>query len=385
MTAAIGLDEFADEVRTFFVENWPPPGEEPNLSEDNSRGVEISKRFHRVLGEKGWLSLSWPEEFGGAGMSVLFEYVLAQEVAYLNSPYPAYPTGPLPYVATQIVAPVLMQHGTVEQQQRFLSGIRTGEMDFALGYSETEAGTDLANVRVRADREEGGWRVNGVKMWTSAGHKAEFCWTLVRAVAGSTGKDGLALMIIDLSAPGVTINAISILDDTRTNEMVLDGVFVPDSQLIGEPDQGWRYLTESLGFERLVAFPPSRNRGPYDRLRDDLAGSSEPVADDTARLIGEIAVDLAVSDSVSDLAVLDLQGSADQRWLQALSKVQTSETMQRLAAAGQRVYGMRGSLRDTGDSGVVEEFERMHRSAIMRTFGGGTNDVLRAIVCGGQR
>lgn len=371
MTPPTGVLGFAHEVRRFAAANWEA-GAHDLVERDRPGGYASIVSFRRKLGELGWLAMSWPRRHGGQDRSPLYQYALAQELAYRNAPFP--------HIALGIVAPILMRHANERQQAEFLPRIASGEIDFALGYSEPDAGTDLAALRTAAVRDGGEWVISGTKLWTSAAHRAEYCWLAARTDPASEGREGISLFIVDLRLPGIAITPIETMDGGRTNETRWDGVRVPDECLVGAPNEGWRYITEALALERLVVFPVGRARGSFDRLLRWHA-RERPDEEAVEPLIGRLALGLEACQLLSDDAAMQLDGGEVSPPRAALVKVAVTEYQQQLAAGGLALLGQRGVLAPGDESAPLGgEFELLYRLVIMPTFGAGSNDVLRALV-----
>lgn len=203
--------------------------------------------FSRRLGERGWLGMTFPREYGGTEAGALARFVVTEELLAAGAPVAGH------WIADRQSGPSIFRFGTEEQKRSYLPGIARGEIWFAIGMSEPDSGSDLASVRTRATRVEGGWRVNGTKVWTSGAHHAHAMITLVRTAALDTTQRhaGLSQLIIDLDAPGIQINPIRLLSGAHHfNEVLLDDVFVPDERVLGEIGDGWRQVTSELAWER---------------------------------------------------------------------------------------------------------------------------------------
>ncbi|GAA1831719.1 acyl-CoA dehydrogenase family protein [Pseudonocardia ailaonensis] len=205
------------------------------------------ERFSTELGKRGWLGMTVPTEYGGHGRGALERYVVTEELLAAGAPVAAH------WVADRQIGPSLLRFGTEEQRQAFLPGIARGEIYFGIGMSEPDSGSDLASVRSRADRVDGGWELTGTKVWTSGAHHAHAFFALVR----TSPKDdtdrhaGLSQLIVELDRPGITIRPIPLLTGAHHfNEVVFDKVFVPDTRVLGEIGQGWHQVTSELAFER---------------------------------------------------------------------------------------------------------------------------------------
>jgi alkylation response protein AidB-like acyl-CoA dehydrogenase len=203
--------------------------------------------FSRRLGAHGWVGMTFPTQYGGSASGALARFVVTEELLASGAPVAAH------WIADRQSGPSLLRHGTEEQKQVFLPGIARGEVYFAIGMSEPDSGSDLASVRTRAERVDGGWRVVGTKVWTSGAHHAHAMIALLRTAPRDEGDRhaGLSQFIIDLSSPGVRISPIRLLSGAHHfNQVTFDDVFVPDERVLGRIGDGWRQVTGELAWER---------------------------------------------------------------------------------------------------------------------------------------
>ncbi|MGW5418296.1 acyl-CoA dehydrogenase family protein [Actinomadura geliboluensis] len=202
--------------------------------------------FSRRLGERGWLGMTLPERYGGHGRSPLERFVVIEELLAAGAPVGAH------WIADRQTGPSILAHGTEEQKDRFLPAIARGECFFAIGMSEPDSGSDLASVRTRAERDGDGWRLHGTKVWTSGAHLAHAILVLARsAPRGDDRHAGLTQFIVPLPDERVVVRPIRGLSgEHHFNEVVLDGVRVPDSMVLGRVGDGWRQVTAELAYER---------------------------------------------------------------------------------------------------------------------------------------
>jgi acyl-CoA dehydrogenase len=200
----------------------------------------------RRIAAKGWIGMTWPKEHGGGGRSALERYVMNEELLAAAVPVRAH------WAADRQQGPVILKFGSEAQKRRFIPGIIAGQTYFCIGLSEPEAGSDLAALKTRATKVDGGWRVNGRKIWTSNAHRAHFMIALVRtSPPGDSRHAGMSQLIVDLAAPGVTVSPILAMNGEHDfNEVLLEEVFVPDDCLIGEEGNGWHQGSTELAYER---------------------------------------------------------------------------------------------------------------------------------------
>ncbi|MFC9738862.1 acyl-CoA dehydrogenase family protein [Streptomyces noursei] len=330
--------------------------------ESTGEGV---RRVYRALGERGWLSLSWPKEFGGSGLSPAYEYILWDEMAYARVARP--PMGP------GLVAKALMAHGTAEQCERLLPGLRLGEVNFALGYSEPDAGSDLAAVRTRATLVHDTYEINGAKCWTSNAHWADAIWLLCRTGPQDSRSRGLSVLIVPLDRPGVSISPIPTHDGGRLNEVRFDGVRVPVENRVGAENDGWQVVASALAVERHVQFPPKRLRRDLQNLVTwvEKSGlSRDPVV--RRRLTG-LAVQVAEVEALA-LALLDEIISGQPSAVPAAyHKLAGTLLAQEIARSAMEFGSDEALIKDS-------DVEFMWRQAILETVGGGTSEVMRGLI-----
>ncbi len=230
-----------EEVRAFLATEMQQV-DLPNADFNAGDSAEFSAR----LGARGWIGMTWPVKYGGGERSFLERYVVTEELLAAGAPVGAH------WIADRQSGPLLLRFGTEEQRLRFLPPVTRGECFFSIGMSEPDTGSDLASIRTRAIKAEGGWVLNGSKIWTSGAHRNHFMITLVRtAPAGENRHAGMSQFIVDLHAPGVTVRGIrNLAGDRDFNQVFFDDVFVPDENLVGKPGNGWEQVMSELGFER---------------------------------------------------------------------------------------------------------------------------------------
>jgi len=230
------------EIRAFLKETLPTIKGGDRYKTWSSRSPEFSKK----LGARGWIGITWPKKYGGGEKSFLHRYVITEELLANGAPAGSH------WVADRQSGPNILRFGTEEMRQSILPRIVKGECYFAIGMSEPDSGSDLASVRTRADKVEGGWQVNGTKIWTSGAHRAHYAITLLRTSGTREDKHrGLSQMVIDLASPGITIRPIINLNGKHDwNEVVFRDCFVPDSMILGNEGDGWMQVTSELAYER---------------------------------------------------------------------------------------------------------------------------------------
>lgn len=228
------------DVRDFIKQTMPS-----NFRPNSDFGTNANPDFSLKLGQRGWLGMTWPKEYGGAEKSFLDRYVVTEELLAAGAPVGSH------WIADRQTGPLLLKYGTKEQCKFFLPRIARGEIFFSIGMSEPDCGSDLASIRTKAKKIAGGWQINGRKLWTSEGHRNHYMITLVRTDPGSTRNSGLSQLLVDLNDPQIERRPIrNIAGDEDFSEIVFDDVFVADDRLIGKEGNGWQQVVSELGYER---------------------------------------------------------------------------------------------------------------------------------------
>ncbi|WP_328392797.1 acyl-CoA dehydrogenase family protein [Nocardia sp. NBC_00416] len=213
---------------------------------DDPADLAVAQRFCATLAERGLLCLAWPEEFGGRGASIWEQTVVREEMWAQHEPRGAQ------YMGVNWVGPTIMRHGTPEQQRKHLQPIARGEVVWCQGFSEPDAGSDLASLRTRARRDGDGWSISGQKIWTSYASMAQWCFLLARTSNAGRKQQGLTVFLLPMSDPGITVRPIrSMLGPHHLNEVFFDGVRATEADVLGEVDNGWSVVQEVLAFERV--------------------------------------------------------------------------------------------------------------------------------------
>src|SRR6516165_4179712 len=252
---------FVKEVEAFLDANDDP--EVFDLTRENmAQIVDTPKRraFMASLGQKGWLGMTWPREYGGREGEGVYEYLLNERLAGRGGPQIGKGVG--------IVGKTIIRHGNDRLKAEFLPKILRNEVEFAVGYSEPNAGSDAASMQLKATKVDGGWALNGQKTWTTSAHFAEWYWVGARTDPEAAKHAGITLFLLPLDQPSITINAIWTMGDERTNEVFINDVFVPDEYVVGEVNRGFQYISQALDLERFTMFTFSPIKQRLDLLID---------------------------------------------------------------------------------------------------------------------
>jgi acyl-CoA dehydrogenase len=326
----------------------------------------FSREFSRELGARGWIGMTVPQAYGGGGRTPLERFVVAEELLAAGAPVAAH------WIAERQIAPALVKLGTDEQRHRFLPGIVRGELVFGLGMSEPNSGSDLASVRTRAKRVDGGWSLSGQKIWTSLAHEADHLLVLCRTGDGDRPHVGLSQVIVDCGATGVEIRQIPTLDGAdHFCEVFFDDVFIPADDLLGSEGQGWVQVTGELANER---GGPERYMSTFALLdafvRDDR-GDGE---DGATAAIGELVAELAALRQLAWRVAGAMERGEEFAVDAALLKDAGTDFEQRSVEV----------LREVGAAYASEPVRDLYADAVTSspsaTLRGGASEILRGIV-----
>lgn len=371
---------FQREVRAFIADNFDPEICDPRR-EGMAQLVDTPSRrdFMKKIADRGWLGMSWPAEYGGQGMDGFYEYILNEELAYVGAPYIGKGVG--------IVGKTLIRHGSEKLKNEFLPKIRAAEIEFAIGYTEPDAGSDLGALSLRADKVEGGWLLNGQKRFTTSAHFADWYWLAARTDSEAEKKHrGITLFLTPMDTPGIQITDMPTIGDERVNEVYLDDVFISDDYVVGEVGKGFYYVSEALDFERFTLYTVSAFVRKYETLRDHVRVASldgrllrdDPIVRQTiARLA--IKVELA---KVHCMRVIAKAAAGEVPNLEAAMFKHTTTMMgQEIAEAFLEIVGVQSALkRGAADAPLDGRFEHSFRYTVVDTIGAGTSQVQRNII-----
>jgi hypothetical protein len=354
------------ELRAYFAQLMPPAEHAALLTE---RHGTVYRDVVRRMGRDGWLGVGWPERFGGRGFGPLEQQIFADEAARADVPLPA--------VTLQTVGPTLQEHGTPWQQEFFLPPILTGELHFAIGYTEPEAGTDLASLRTRAVRDGDDYIVDGQKIFTTGAHEADYIWLACRTDPAAPKHKGISILIVDTRDPGFSWTPIITHDGAHhVNATYYSGVRVPARMRVGEENGGWRLITTQLNHERVMLGPAGRIAVLHDRVRTWAAGRSLLTRPDVQRALARAAAVIRVNEllnwQVAAAPTLDVADAS-------VTKVFTSEQVQVIGQELAEVVGRHADA-DPATAELMTWLDVQLKRNIVLTFGGGVNEVQRELI-----
>jgi 3-oxocholest-4-en-26-oyl-CoA dehydrogenase alpha subunit len=372
-------EQLSQQLRGYFAGLMTPEVRQSLASADGEYGSgQAYRQVVRQLGRDGWLALSWPAGFGGRGGTMLDQLIFMDEAAVAGVP--------VPFLTINTVGPTIMRYGTPEQQARYLPRIAAGEIHFSIGYSEPEAGTDLAALRTSAIRDGDDYVINGQKMWTSLIQYADYVWLACRTDPGAPRHKGLSILIVPTDSDGFSWTPVRTMAGPSTSATYYCDVRVPATALVGEQDRGWPLITNQLNHERvaLTSAAPVRSalREVCDWARATKLASGQRVIDaewvqlNLARVHAKAEFLKLMNWKIASQAGQGLGPAAA-----SATKVFGTEFATEAYRLLMEVLGANAHVRQ-GSAGAVlaGRIERMHRSSLILTFGGGTNEVQRDIV-----
>jgi alkylation response protein AidB-like acyl-CoA dehydrogenase len=355
-------------LRDYFAHLVTPQEAETMLV---TRHGEVYRDVVKRMGRDGWLGVGWPTEYGGRGFGQLEQQIFVNEAARRDIP--------LPYVTLQTVGPVLQTHGTQAQKDFFLPKILSGDIHFAIGYTEPGAGTDLASLRTTAVRDGDDYVVNGQKVFTTGGHDADYVWLACRTDPSAPKHRGISILIVDTRDPGFAWTPTITADGAHhTNTTYYSDVRVPVDMLVGEENEGWRLITSQLNHERVMLGPAGKLAGLHERVHDWAAVHDLLDIPDVRRALAETRAITRINELLNwQVAARD--GDVDVADASA-TKVFASERAQHVFRLLEELVGRHGDPADPDTAHLLHWLDVQAKRALVITFGGGVNEVQRELI-----
>ena len=373
--------KFADEVEQWLVDNHDPVVMDHHRENFSQLSDTPERRaFMKKLAAKGWLGMSWPKQYGGQEIEGVYEFILTEALARHAAPQIGKGVG--------IIGKTLIRHGSDRLKAEFLPKILNAEVEFAVGYSEPQAGSDAANMQLKAvrDEERQGWVLDGQKIWTTSAHFADWYWVGARTDPDNKHR-GITLFLVPMDHPGLDIHATWTIGDERTNEVYFNEVFVSDDYVVGEVNSGFQYISEALDLERFTMFTISPILQRLEVLIDYVKTEKrdgEALKDDprVRHMIAELATQVEVS-RVLGLKFLSKAGVGKKppTGEASMYKLFATGTSKKLADASMNLAGPGGQLRVGTETAPMEgRAESTYRYTVIDTIGGGASEIQKNII-----
>ncbi|MDT4891446.1 MAG: 3-oxocholest-4-en-26-oyl-CoA dehydrogenase alpha subunit [Pseudonocardiales bacterium] len=370
-------EQLRQELRRYFATLMTPERRAALTTGDSEYGDgAVYKQTVRQMGTDGWLTLGWPTEYGGRGASAMEQLIFTDEAAVAGAP--------VPFLTINTVGPTIMRYGTEEQRAFYLPRIASGDLHFSIGYSEPGAGTDLASLRTRAVRDGDDWVINGQKMWTSLIQHADYVWLACRTNPDAAKHKGLSVIIVPAGAAGFSWTPVRTMSGPTTSATYYNDVRVPVTSTVGEIDGGWALITNQLNHERVALTSAAPVLTALAETREWAQNTKLP---DGRRVIDQEWVQIHLARVHARAQYLKLMnwriasgtnlGMAEA----SATKVFGTEFAIEAYRLLMEVLGANAAVRMGSPAAQLHgRVERMHRAALILTFGGGTNEVQRDII-----
>jgi alkylation response protein AidB-like acyl-CoA dehydrogenase len=356
----------------------------PELRDEIHRGHGVGEAMRAVvrqMGADGWLGIGWPKEYGGQGRSTVEQFIFFDESMRAGAP--------VPMLTINTVGPQIMKHGTEEQKRFFLPKILAGEIHFCIGYSEPEAGTDLASLKTRAERRGDDYVVNGQKLWTSLASDADYCWLAVRTDPAAPKHEGLSILIVDMKkTAGMRVDPLRLMSEHDINAVFFDDVRVPVANRVGPENKGWKLITGQLNHERVTLCSAGILERAFEQTR---AFARETRLADGRRLIDQEWVRINLARVYAGLDFIRLinwkvawsgtQGKLDVADASTIKVFGTEFYLESFRLL-MEIVGPRAYLKRESPEALrgVSHLELLYRGLLILTFGGGTNEIQRDLI-----
>jgi alkylation response protein AidB-like acyl-CoA dehydrogenase len=373
-------ESFRQEVRSFLQQELSPDWEYEAFHESDEVWT-FARAFVKKLAQKGWIAPAWPKEYGGMAAPYMHQLIMAEEMAYHQAP-----TAPIA-MAIGYLGPSIIAFGTDEQKKEHLPGITSGDVMWCQGYSEPNAGSDLASLQCRAVKDGDDYVINGQKTWSSGSHRADWCFFLARTDPEAAKHKGISYFLVDMKTPGITGQPIvNMANQYGFNEIYFDNVRVPKSGLLGEENRGWYVAMATLDFERSNVSGAAQAKRTFEDLvayARETGGDGRPAAKAPAvrHKLAETNIEIEVGRYISyRVASIQARGQIP-NYEASIAKIYHSELSQRLARVGMSVLGLYGQLEEGSKWAHLKgRIERTYMTSIGATIAAGTSEVQRNVI-----
>ncbi len=370
---------FIEEVKDFIKEEKKKSNADdvfaPNREADAQTKIDSPARreFMKILSSKGYLGMSWPKEYGGQEKPGIYDYILNEELCRVGAPSPGKGVGS--------IGQTIIHHGSNKIKDEFLPQILAGEIDFALGYSEPSAGSDLASLKLKAEKKYGGWLINGQKIWTSSAHVADWYWLAARTDPEAPKHKGISVFLVKMDDPGIEVHPIETVGEHATNSVFLTDVFIADEYVIGDINNGWKYICEALNYERFTFYtiaPLEQKFKELVELISQLSRDGTPlnkipeIRKKIIYLYADVQKAKVLQRKVLSVAIQDEVPQTEA----AVFKLFSTKLHQKLANEAMDILGREGLFRkECQDSHANGKWEWSYRSTLVDTIGAGTTEI----------
>lgn len=363
--------KFREEVREFFVQEQKLVAEVRKEWDSGQGFGPYCWEILKIIGAKGWLCPTWPKKYGGLELPYIYRYIVQEQMHYFTNIFGT--------VGAGMAGPIILKHGSESQKDKYLPQISGGEIEFALGYSEPHAGSDLASLEIRAENKGDYFLINGQKMFNTRSHYAQYHWLGARTEVTGKKHRGISLFIVDLKSPGITISPDWTVGDQRTNQVFYDDVIVPKEVMVGEKNRGFYYIMEALDWERISTTAGLERdfREIMDYVKENGRGMDPLIR----QKIAELAIDIESARLLSLRVAWMLNSGKVPNYEAAMLKMVVAETEQRFVNAAMEILGLYGQIKKGSRWAPLNgKFEWRYRDSLEALVTRGTSEIMRNII-----
>jgi len=368
--------EMKKEVVDFIKKESTPEIVKESESQGDIYGAPEGRKIVQKMAAKGWLTPTWPKKYGGMEASEVIGYMIREEMGYYGLPFG--------FIAAHMAGPTILRFASDEMKEKWLPRISSGELEFALGYTEPQAGSDLSALMMEAKDMGDHFLVNGTKLFNTSCHLADYHWLAARTDFDAPRHKGVSMMIVDLKSPGITINPMITMASWQTNEVSYVNVKVPKENLVGAKNKGFYYLMAALDFERM--FPLGRYRKLFDDIvdyaKETLVGGKPLAKDPVIRQeIAQVAIEMEATTLLYYQLAHILDKGDIPNYQSSMEKTFATETAQRITNLGMDILGLYGQLKDDSKHAKLQgRVEHSYRTSVVETIYAGTSEIQRNII-----
>jgi alkylation response protein AidB-like acyl-CoA dehydrogenase len=363
--------KFKGEVHQFFLSE-KELAYEARVEWDSGLGFGPSCwKILSKIGERGWLCPTWPKEYGGLGFSYMYRYIIMEQMHYFLNIYST--------VGAGMAGPIILKQGSEQQRREYLPPIARGEVEFVLGYTEPQAGSDLASLNIRAEDKGDFFLINGSKLFNTRAHYSRYHWLGARTEVNVPKHKGISLIIVDLKTPGITINPIYTVGGRRTNEIFYDQVMVPKENLVGDKNRGIYYIMEALDYERISTVAGLER--DFQEILDYVKENGLILAPRIREEIAEMAVEAESAGLLALRVAWMLDKGKVPNYEAAMLKMVVSEIEQDLINLAMQIFGPYGQIKEGSPWAPLDgKFEWLYRDSLENLITRGTSEIMRNII-----
>jgi alkylation response protein AidB-like acyl-CoA dehydrogenase len=377
LTLSPSEEAFRDELRSWLEANHPGP-----VPEDENYAFDFRRKWQAKLHEGGWAGISWPKEYGGRGSTLIEQAIFSEEMVRANAPAPANVLGLV------MGGPVVIYHGTEDQKKRYLEPILSAKEIWCQGFSEPEAGSDLASLKTRAVKRDGGWVVTGQKVWTTLAHEAKWCMLVARTDLDAPKHQGLTYFLMDMEQGGVEVKPlVQITGEAEFNEIFMDEAYIPDENVVGGVGNGWGVAITTLMNERAgLAFAAQAALKTHiqdaiklakETSRDGRTAAEDPVIRDR---LAQLFIESEIFRVTNYRGLTKIMKNGVPGPEGSLGKWQWAEVNQRLMELAVEIEGPYSQFKDGSAYAIDGDWQYQFLRTRANSIEGGTTDILKNIV-----